>query len=31
MNKLREKEKIIQDQENLIKEKEEAAEMFEEK
>ena len=31
MNKLREKEKIIQEQANLIKEKEKAAEMFEEK
>ena len=31
MNKLSEKEKIIQEQTNLIKEKEKAAEMFEEK
>ena len=31
MNKLREKEKIIQEQANLVKEKEKAAEMFEEK
>ena len=31
MNNLSEKEKIIQEQENLIKEKEKAAEMFEEK
>ena len=31
MNKLSEKEKIIQEQENLIKEKEKAAENFEEK
>ena len=31
MNKLSEKEKIIQEQANLIKEKEKAAEMFEEK
>ena len=31
MNKPREKEKIIQEQENLIKEKEKAAEMFEDK
>ena len=31
MNKLSEKENIIQEQANLIKEKEKAAEMFEEK
>ena len=31
MNKLREKEKIIQGQANLLKEKENAAEMLEEK
>ena len=31
MNKLGEKEKIIQEQANLIKEKEKAAELFEEK
>ena len=31
MNKLSEKEKIIQEQANVIKEKENAAEMFEEK
>ena len=31
MNKLSEKEKIIQEQANLIKEKEKSAEMFEEK
>ena len=31
MNKLSEKEKIIQEQANLIKEKEKADEMFEEK
>ena len=31
MNKLSQKEKIIQEQANLIKEKEKAAEMFEEK
>ena len=31
MNKLSEKEKIIQEQANLIKEKEKAAEIFEEK
>ena len=31
MNKLSEKEKIIQEQANLTKEKEKAAEMFEEK
>ena len=31
MNKLSDKDKIIQEQANLIKEKEKAAEMFEEK
>ena len=31
MNKLSDKEKIVQDKANLIKEKEKAAEMFEEK
>ena len=31
MNKLSEKEKIIQEQANILKEKEKAAEMFEEK
>ena len=31
MNNLSEKEKIIQEQEHLLKEKEKAAEMFEEK